>query len=79
MIKKPLQVPVLAWEEDGELLSVYESLICNEFLEVSFSVGSAPTQVSEWTVQEYAPPPEAPAMLPPNPAARASCRIIMDR
>ena len=30
-------------------------------------------------MQEYAPPPEAPAMLPPNPAARASCRVMIDR
>lgn len=55
------KVPALAYEEDGTLHNIYESSICNEFLE------------------DYAPPPEAPALLPPHPATRAHARIVIDR
>lgn len=48
-------------EESGRVRSVYESLICNEFLE------------------DYAPPPEHPALFPLNPVDRARARMIVDR
>ncbi|EIE20099.1 glutathione S-transferase [Coccomyxa subellipsoidea C-169] len=56
------KVPVLAYKDEKtqQPHSVYESLICNEFLE------------------DYAPAPGHPPLLPPHPALRAKARIVMD-